>query len=89
MQISSIRTWTFLVRVLCLLRHRIGLTRCYSLPDFAVCLPGFSVGVIKYVDDKTHKLRYVFKDKETGQVYFAVVFTLLFGKEVESTLAEE
>ncbi|KAH9842856.1 uncharacterized protein C8Q71DRAFT_224487 [Rhodofomes roseus] len=56
---------------------------------FSVCLPGFSVCVIKYIDDKTHKLRYVFKDKETGDIYFAVTFTLLFGQELEQALAAE
>lgn len=54
-----------------------------------MCLPGFSVGVIKYIDDKTHKLRYLFKDKESGQIYFVVVFTLLFGEELEIALAAE
>ena len=65
------------------------LTNSRSLADFSVCLPGFSVGVIKYIDDKTHKLRYVFKDKESGQIYFVVVFTLLFGEELEIALAAE
>lgn len=55
----------------------------------SVCLPGFSVCVAKYIDDKTHKLRYVLKNKDTGDIYFAVVFTLLFGQELEDALTAE
>jgi len=46
--------------------------------DFSVKLPGFSVSVLKYVDEKNHELRYVLKNRKTGDVIFVVLFTLLF-----------
>jgi hypothetical protein len=55
--------------------------RCYhtnTLLDFSVKLPGFSVSVLKYVDEKNHELRYVLKNKKTGDVIFVILFTLLF-----------
>ncbi len=51
--------------------------------DFSLKLPGFSVNVIAYVDSKTHELRYTLKNRRTGEVYGVVVFTLLFGEELE------
>jgi hypothetical protein len=52
---------------------------CLTLnPDFSVKLPGFSVSVLKYVDEKSHELRYVLKNKTTGDILFVVLFTLLF-----------
>lgn len=47
---------------------------------FALKLPGFSIPVLSFLDArevKSHKLRYVLKNKATGQVYFVVVFTVL------------
>jgi hypothetical protein len=44
--------------------------------DFSLRLPGFTLHVIKYVDEKTHELRYVLKNKRTGDVYLVVLFTL-------------
>ncbi|KAJ5397600.1 hypothetical protein N7509_005713 [Penicillium cosmopolitanum] len=38
----------------------------------------FTIPVIQYVNDKTHKLRYVLKDRDTGEVIFALVFNLIF-----------
>ena len=55
--------------------------------NFALKLPGFSLNVIKYINNKTHQLRYVFKNVATGDVYFVVVMTLLFGKELQTELA--
>ncbi|KAF2804635.1 DUF1769-domain-containing protein [Mytilinidion resinicola] len=57
--------------------------------NFALKLPGFSISVVRYIDDKTHELRYVLKDRETGEVGLVVVFTLLFGKKLEEALAAE
>lgn len=34
--------------------------------------------MLKYIDDKTHELRYVLKNKVTGDVYYVLLFTLLF-----------
>jgi hypothetical protein len=45
--------------------------------------------VIKYINDKTHNLRYVFKNRVTDEIYFVVVITLLFGEELEQALKEE
>ncbi|KAK4988726.1 hypothetical protein LTR66_007232 [Elasticomyces elasticus] len=49
---------------------------------FKLRLPGFSLNVLKHINDKSHTLRYTFKNRETGDVYFAVVLTLLFGEEL-------
>jgi hypothetical protein len=56
---------------------------------FALKLPGFSLKVIKYINDKTHILRYVFKNRKNGEVYFVVNITLLFGDDVAPALQEE
>ncbi|KAI9779400.1 MAG: hypothetical protein M1839_007365 [Geoglossum umbratile] len=50
--------------------------------NFALRLPGFTLPIIKYLDMRQetlrpHKLRYVLKNRETGDVYFVVVFTML------------
>jgi len=42
--------------------------------------------VLRYIDDKTHKLRYVFKNKESGDVFFVVVFSLMFGEELQAAI---
>lgn len=57
--------------------------------NFSLRLPGFSLNVLKYIDDKTHKLRYVFKNREKGEVYFVVVFSLLFGDELVAAVEED
>lgn len=54
---------------------------------FALVLPGFSVSALKYIDSKTHQLRWVFKDKETDELYFCIVLTLLFGEQLDQALA--
>ncbi|EEH45137.1 uncharacterized protein PADG_01287 [Paracoccidioides brasiliensis Pb18] len=54
--------------------------------DFSLRLPGFSIKVTKYINVKNHQLRYVLKNKRTGDVYFVVLFTLLLdgdGREWE------
>jgi hypothetical protein len=56
---------------------------------FALRLPGFSIRVIKYINDKTHNLRYVFKNRKTGDVYFVVNIILLFGDDLQQALREE
>lgn len=52
-------------------------------------LPGFSLKVIKYVGDKTHCLRYVFKNRKTGDMYFNVNFNLLWGEELQNALEKD
>lgn len=54
--------------------------------NFSLKLPGFSINVAKYVDEKTHHLRFVLKSRDNGEVVFVVFFKLLFGKELEDTL---
>ncbi|KAI4253646.1 MAG: hypothetical protein L6R42_007505 [Xanthoria sp. 1 TBL-2021] len=44
--------------------------------EFALKLPGFSLKVLGYLGGEDY-LRYVLKDKDTGDVLFVVVFTLL------------
>ncbi|KAF2435333.1 DUF1769-domain-containing protein [Tothia fuscella] len=56
---------------------------------YSLKLPGFTLKCIKYINDKTHNLRYVFKNRINGEVYFVVVITLLFGEELEQALREE
>lgn len=56
--------------------------------DFSLKLPGFSLNVVKYIDAKTHELRYTLKNKSTNEVYVVVMFTLLFGGELEQAKKE-
>ncbi|KAK4623600.1 hypothetical protein CLAFUW4_05329 [Fulvia fulva] len=56
--------------------------------NFALKLPGFSLKVIKYIGEKTHCLRYVFKNRETGDIYFNVNFTLLWGEQLRKAQEE-
>lgn len=57
--------------------------------NFALKLPGFSIRVIKYIDEKSHRLRYVFKNRKTGDVYFCVNLNLLWGDELKTALEDE
>ncbi|KAL9623077.1 MAG: hypothetical protein Q9160_002591 [Pyrenula sp. 1 TL-2023] len=58
--------------------------------DFSLQLPYWgSLNVIKYVDGKTHELRYTLKNKATGEVYCVVLFTLLFGEELARAEEED
>jgi hypothetical protein len=56
--------------------------------DFSLKLPGFSLNVIRYVDSKTHELRYTLKNKTSGEIYCVVLFTLLFGDELKEAEKE-
>ncbi|KAF2753552.1 DUF1769-domain-containing protein [Pseudovirgaria hyperparasitica] len=56
---------------------------------FALRLPGFSLGVLRYIDDKSHTLRYTCKNNKTGDVYFVVIFKLLFGEELRRALESD
>lgn len=53
--------------------------------DFTLRLPGFSVDVSKYIDKKNHELRYVLKNKATGDIYFVLLFTLLLNQQQAET----
>jgi hypothetical protein len=54
--------------------------------NFALRIPGFSISVVRYIDDKTHALRFVVKNKSTNEVLFVVIFNLLFGDQLAETL---
>jgi hypothetical protein len=56
--------------------------------DFSLKLPGFSLNVIRYIDSKTHELRYTLKNKTSGEIYCVVLFTLLFGDELKEAERE-
>lgn len=56
--------------------------------NYALKLPGFSLKVTKYIGDKTHVLRYVFKERNRGDVFFNVNITLLWGEKLERALKE-
>ncbi|KAI5292277.1 hypothetical protein KEM52_006479 [Ascosphaera acerosa] len=47
-----------------------------SFSDFSLRLPGFKVVVTDYIDEKHHELRYVLKNKVTGDLYFSLRFNL-------------
>lgn len=48
-----------------------------TMVDFSLRLPGLTVHATKYIDEKNHYLRYVLKNRETDEVYFVVLFTLI------------
>jgi hypothetical protein len=52
-------------------------------------LPGFTMKVTKYLEHKSHCLRYVFKNRQTGEVYFNINFNLLFGEDLEKAVKED
>jgi uncharacterized protein DUF1769 len=57
--------------------------------SFSLKLPGLSINCIKYINDKTHKLRYVFRNSKTGDLYFCVILTLLFGDDLQEALNDD
>ncbi|EOA88154.1 hypothetical protein ACJQWK_01997 [Exserohilum turcicum] len=57
--------------------------------NFSLRLPGFSIGVSRYIDDKTHHLRYVLRNRSTEESLIVVIFKLLYGQELKDTLAQE
>jgi hypothetical protein len=66
--------------------------RCYAFDfhngyidwkNYALKLPGFSFGVLKYINDRTHTTRFVLKSRKTGKIFVATTFRLLYGEELE------
>ena len=57
--------------------------------NLALKLPGFSLKVVKYVDHKSHCLRYIFKNRETGDVYFNVNLHLLWGDQLDVAMKKD
>ncbi|KAJ5982317.1 hypothetical protein N7451_012417 [Penicillium sp. IBT 35674x] len=49
-------------------------------------LPGIKIKVLKYVSEKTHTPRYVFKDRRKEEVYLVVVFKLIFKEELANLI---
>ncbi|KAL2848144.1 hypothetical protein BJY01DRAFT_161022 [Aspergillus pseudoustus] len=52
--------------------------------EFTLRLPGFNINALHYIDEKTHSLRYVLKNRTTGEVYFVVLFTLVLLQDEEN-----
>ncbi|KAK4102377.1 DUF1769-domain-containing protein [Parathielavia hyrcaniae] len=57
--------------------------------EFALKLPGFNLPIMKYWDGqglrqrkRLHRLRYVLRNRSTGQVYLVVLFTLHLNEDV-------
>ncbi|KAK4561395.1 hypothetical protein LTR86_004712 [Recurvomyces mirabilis] len=50
---------------------------------------GFSLKVVKYIDQKSHCLRYVFKNRKTQDVYFTVHIHLLWGEQLQQAVQKE
>lgn len=70
--------------------------RCYQFDfhngyidwkNYTLKLPGFSLGVLKWINDRTHTLRFVLKNRGTGEPYLVVTFSLLFGEELNGAMA--
>ncbi|KKK26793.1 hypothetical protein ARAM_000355 [Aspergillus rambellii] len=62
--------------------------RYLDFNDFTLRLPGFKINALNYIDEKTHSLRYVLKNRGTGQVYLVVVFTLVLLSDTEEEEGE-
>jgi hypothetical protein len=60
-----------------------------DFPNFSLKLPGFTMRVVKYVGQESHCLRYVFKNRSTGDVYFNVNFRLLWGEQLQEALEKD
>ncbi|KAK5109877.1 hypothetical protein LTR62_006484 [Meristemomyces frigidus] len=60
-----------------------------DFPNFSLKLPGFTLKVIKYIDQKSHCLRYVFKNRKTGDVYFSVHIHLLWGEKLQEAIQSD
>lgn len=52
-------------------------------------LPGIKIRVLKYVNMKTHTLRYVFKDWEKDETYLVILLKLLFAEELARVVHED
>ncbi|KAK4187484.1 hypothetical protein QBC35DRAFT_233160 [Podospora australis] len=58
--------------------------------DFALRLPGFNLPIMKYWDGqglrthqkRSHQLRYVLRNRSTGEVYLVVLFTLHLAEDI-------
>ncbi|KAL1296660.1 hypothetical protein AAFC00_000141 [Neodothiora populina] len=72
--------------------------RCYQFDfhngyidwkDYALKLPGFSLNVLRWIDARTHTVRFVMKNRKSGLPYLVVTIRLLFGEELDDALEGE
>ena len=56
--------------------------------DFSLKLPGFSISVLGFMGGEDY-LRYVLRNKETGDVLFVVVFALVKREDYEKEMSKE
>lgn len=59
------------------------------MADFSIRLPIFTVRVTDYIEEADHELRYVLKNKTTGDVYFVLLFSLMFVGDKENSEGTE
>jgi len=54
-------------------------------------LPGFSFNILKHIGkgNKSHKVRFVLKDTESGEVYFVIMCTLLAGEDLRMAMEDD
>ncbi|KAL4926607.1 DUF1769 domain-containing protein [Aspergillus undulatus] len=57
--------------------------------EFTLRLPGFNINALQYIDEKTHSLRYVLKNRASGEVYLVVVFTLVHATEQDNDQGQD
>ncbi|KAE8393990.1 hypothetical protein ETB97_009186 [Aspergillus alliaceus] len=57
--------------------------------DFSLRLPGITMNVIQYINEDNHSLRYVLRNRDTGEVYLVVLFTLVLQGTYEEPLHKE
>lgn len=71
--------------------------RCYQFDfhngyidwkNYALKLPGFSLNVLRWINNRTHTVRFALKNRKTGQPYLIVTFRLLFGEELKRELGD-
>ncbi|KAL4784559.1 hypothetical protein BJX76DRAFT_326923 [Aspergillus varians] len=56
--------------------------------EFTLRLPGFNINALHYIDEKTHSLRYVLKNRASGEVYLVVLFTLVHENDNQNPESE-
>ncbi|KAL4905388.1 hypothetical protein BDW74DRAFT_15996 [Aspergillus multicolor] len=57
--------------------------------EFTLRLPGFNINALHYIDEKTHSLRYVLKNRASGEVYLVVLFTLVHASDGHGDKSKE
>ncbi|OJJ66351.1 hypothetical protein ASPBRDRAFT_138188 [Aspergillus brasiliensis CBS 101740] len=57
--------------------------------EFAIRIPGFSFHIGKYVSEKNNVLRYVLKNRATGEVYLVICLTVVLEEEAGDNSDED